>query len=228
MSRPDALATLNPRPLNPRLLALLFLALLAPLLQACEPEILRNTYFCGPDSLCPPELTCQVGSDETFSYSCALPQEAREFSCAVPSADEEPDDTAEEARDIGEVVCGAQYQFENWGCIDSGSDIDTFRFERPTDCTGSDPRAKLTLRFPIGTAPLTMKLLDASGQVLSTGTLCSSGDENGGIERVCIEQRNLPPGTYDVQVTMDPAANADCGGNCQFNRYQLVIASPVS
>ncbi len=192
----------------------------------CTPEIDRNTYFCGPDGFCPPNLSCQFGSAQTFSYNCVLPRETLDFSCPVPSADEEPDDTPAQAQDLGEIACGEQVQFANWGCIEDGDDVDTFRFVRPTSCNGGDPRAKATLRFPVGGSPLAIELVDDSGQVLSRGEICTSQD--GGTEQLCIDHRDLAPGTYDLRIKLDESANADCDGRCRFNRYQLVVASPVS
>lgn len=197
-------------------------------LAGCEPEISRNTYFCGPDALCPPNLACQFGDNESFSYNCVLPREAETFSCPVPSADREPDDEAGQGRDLGEIACGEQVQFENWGCIEDGEDVDRFRFTRPTDCVGSDPRAKLTLRFPLGAAPLSVEIVNDAGQVESTGVVCTSESDSTGTEQVCIDQRDIEVGTYDVRISIDAEANADCGGACRFNHYQLVVASPVS
>lgn len=204
------------------------IALLLVLSTGCKPEISRNTYFCGPDSLCPPNLSCQLGDNESFTYNCVLPREVDPFSCPTPTADQEPDDGAGQGRDLGDIACGEQVQFQNWGCIENGDDIDHFRFVRPTDCNGNDPRAKATLRFPLGAAPLTMELLDESGQVLASGELCTPEEDLSGTEQVCIDHRDLPTGTYDLRITLDEAGNADCDGACRFNHYQLVVASPVS
>ncbi|MCP4449259.1 MAG: hypothetical protein GY811_28595 [Myxococcales bacterium] len=195
-------------------------------LASCKPEISGNTYFCGPDSLCPPNLVCQLGGTESFTYSCVLPGEADSFACPVPSADQEPDDSPAQARDLGDIACGEQVQFQNWGCIEDGEDIDTFRFTRPTDCNAVAPRVKATLRFPLGAAPLALELRDESGEVLSTGETCTSEQDNSGTEQVCVDHPNSPIGTYTLHVVLDADGNADCDGNCRFNRYQLVIISP--
>lgn len=202
-----------------------FLALAAT---ACKPEISRNTYFCGPDSLCPPNLACQLGSQESFAYNCVLPRELEAFSCPVVTSDLEPDDEVATARVMGEINCGEQLVFDDWGCIADGSDVDHFQFTRPTDCTGSDPRVRLTLRYPLGAAPLSVELLDDAGQVLSLGALCTEEQDGTGTEQLCIDNRDLGTGTYSVRVQVDDAGNADCDGTCVFNRYQLIIASPVS
>ncbi len=206
--------------------ALSIVALLSSV--GCKPEIDGNTYYCGPDAFCPPHLSCQFGSSETFSYSCVLPPETSSFSCPIPSADQEPDDTPALARDLGEVPCGAQVQFENWGCIEDGDDVDTFRFVRPTSCNGANPRAKVSLRVPLGASPLKLELVDESDQVVAVGVICTASPDFGGTEQLCIDQQNLAPGTYHIRISLDESGNADCGGQCRFNRYQIVVASPVS
>jgi len=204
------------------------LALLSLALLGCEPEIARNTYFCGSDALCPPNLQCQFGDNEIFSYSCVLPQETEDFSCPIPSADQEPDDSLDTALALGEIACGEQVQFENWGCISDGDDIDMFQFVRPSECNGNDPRIRATLRFPVGTAPLSIELLDDAGAVLMSGERCTPSQDDSGTEQLCIEYRGGPIGTYDLRIKVDEQANADCNGTCRFNHYQLVIASPVT
>ncbi len=204
----------------------ILLSLVSLMLVQCKPDISRNTYFCGPDSLCPPNLACQVGDNESFTFNCVLPREVDAFTCPEFTADAEPDDNAEQARDMGDVGCGEQVQFQNWGCI-IDDDVDHFQFTRPSDCNGADPRAKATLRFPLGASPLAMELLNEAGEVLSTGEICTDQQDSTGTEQICVENRDLPPGTYRLRISLDDAANADCDGACRFNHYQLVIASPV-
>lgn len=206
----------------------LAISLVALALVSCKPEISRNTYFCGPDSLCPPNLACQLGDNESFAYNCVLPREVDAFSCPEFTADTEPDNEPEQARDMGEIGCGEQVQFQNWGCIADDSDVDHFLFVRPSECNGANPRAKATLRFPLGAAPLVMELLDESGQVLSTSEVCTGEQDSTGTEQVCIDNADVTPGTYRLRISLDEAANADCDGDCRFNHYLLVIASPVT
>lgn len=206
----------------------LLLPFLAVAAAGCEPDISRNTYFCGPDSLCPPNLACQLGSDESFAFNCVLPRELEVFSCPASTSDLEPDNDVATARVMGEIGCGDQLVFENWGCIADGSDVDHFQFTRPNDCAGSDPKVRLTIRYPLGAAPLSMALLDDAGQVLSVGALCTEDQDGTGTEQLCIDNRDVGTGTFSIRVQVDEEGNADCDGTCAFNRYQLIIASPVS
>tara|TARA_R110002096_G_scaffold299503_2_gene494011 strand:- start:84205 stop:84837 length:633 start_codon:yes stop_codon:yes gene_type:complete len=207
-------------------IALLIWAALA--LTSCKPEISSNTYFCGPDSLCPPGLACQLGDNGSFAYNCVSANEVRDFSCPSQTADVEPDDEAGQAREMGEIGCGEQLQFDDWGCIEDATDVDTFEFIRPTECNGSNPHTRVTLRAPLGAAPLGIELLDEAGQVLTTGELCTTQQDQTGTEQVCIENGDLAPGTYRLRIFVNDAANADCDGTCAFNHYQLVIASPLT
>jgi hypothetical protein len=64
--------------------------------------------------------------------------------------------------------------------------------------------------------------------VLATSELCTPEVDTTGTDLQCIEKAGLEPGEYRLRVSIDDAANADCGGQCRFNHYQLFVSSPIS
>lgn len=194
---------------------------------ACKPDITSTTYFCGPSGLCPPDLACQMGSLETFAYNCESPLSQEPFVCPEITVDREPDNSTSDAYELGTLQCGDQLTSSDWGCIPEGNDVDHFRVQTEGDCSGSNPRFKASLRFPIGSAPLLLELLDSEDAVITASVLCTSEIDTTGTESHCLEEPDLPPGEYWLRVTIDPAGNADCDGACRFNRYQIFASSPV-
>lgn len=197
-------------------------------LVACKPEITGDTYFCGPEALCPPNLACHFGDHESFAYNCVNQRSAEDFSCPEVTSDREPDDTQAEALELGVLSCGGQFALTNWGCVSAAGDVDHFELSREDVCVGSNPRFKASLRYPIGAAPLSLTLLNEAGEVLATGALCTQEADSSGTELRCIEESDLPVGDYTLRIELDSQGNADCDGACRFNHYRLFVSSPVS
>ena len=207
---------------------LLVVGIAAAALAACKPEITGNTYYCGPEARCPPNLSCQLGALDTFAFNCVIPRSSEPFRCPEVTLDREPDQASDDAYSLGLLPCGDQITSTNWGCIEDGFDVDHFAVLMEDVCVGSNPRFKASLRFPIGAAPLLLELLDESGEVLATSKLCTPEADTTGTDLQCLEEAGLPTGQYRLRVTIDDDANADCGGDCRFNHYQLFVSSPVS
>lgn len=200
-----------------RLLALAAVALAA----ACSPEIGNGTYFCGPERFCPPDMEC-----DDPSYTCESPRLAAPFSCPAGSNELEPDDSAEEATDEGAVTCGATLVGERVGCLEGEGDEDFLAFDVTGDCVGEAPHLEVTLRFPIAFVPLAIDLLDEEGRTVTPGEPCTPSGDRTGNDRVCIE-RALAPGRYFLRVRAAPDA-PDCGGNCHYNQYTMVVTYPLA
>lgn len=197
-------------------------------LASCKPEITGDTYYCGPEGLCPPNLSCQLGSLDTFAYNCVIPIAVEPFRCPQVTLDREPDEAEGDAHSLGTLPCGEQIASTNWGCIADGADLDHFSVTMQDVCVGSNPRFKASLRFPVGSAPLLLELLDSSGEVVATSELCTPDLDTTGTELQCIEKAGLATGEYRLRVSIDDDANADCDGACRFNHYQLFVSSPIS
>jgi hypothetical protein len=205
--------------------ALLALAMLGT---SCAPEITANTYYCGPEQLCPEGLQCHLGDLEHFSYSCEAPLLAEPFACPETTLDREPDETPADGYSLGVLSCGSQITSDEWGCIDKAQDVDHIRFSKEDLCAGNSPRFSATLRFPVGTAPLTIGFVNNEGTMLKQGVNCTDGEPDRGSEILFIDDTDLPVGEYWLRIQLDQNANADCDGSCSFNRYKLVIAAPLN
>ncbi len=210
----------------------------APLviIAACKPKITTDTYYCGPEELCPPGLSCHLGptrSDDgnqraSFAYSCVTSLAAGDFACSENTSDREPDDEPALGLDLMDLGCGSQVVQEDWGCIDSAGDLDHYQFHVADVCAGSNPRFEVNLSYPIGAAPVSVDLLDGTGETLASGEICTGAADEGGVEERCITMPELPIGDYVLRIRLDPDGNADCDGACAFNRYQLRLSTPIS
>jgi hypothetical protein len=189
-------------------------------LAACSPQIDKGTYYCGPERLCPPDLSCD---DPTFT--CDAPSLAERFSCPVDSEGFEPDDSPGDAQDAGKTSCGQPLLSEQLGCIDDAADLDHVSFEYDAECVGDDPHLEVVLRFPVAFVPLTLELLDDSGSVIETGVLCTPSGDHSGSDYLCLEARP-PAGHYVLRV--QAADGPDCDGDCHYNQYYLQVSSQLS
>lgn len=194
----------------------------ALLAAACTPEIGTGTYFCGPERLCPPDLECN-----DLTVTCEVPAETEPFACPAASNASEPDDDLDGARDLGSLACGDLAPLvDDPGCLPEAGDVDLYKFEYDDECTGADPHISVIVRFPIAHVPLTLELLDDSGQVIQEAELCTSTADRTGTDRVCLESR-LASGTYYLRVRAVDGA-PDCDGTCHYNRYLVALSLPLS
>lgn len=184
---------------------------------ACTPEIGPGTYFCGPERLCPPELSC----DDT-SYTCVAPTSVQPFACPMGFDDAEPDDDMANAQDLGELECGLPAIQNGASCVVDGDPADYYKFVYNQDCQGSNPHLQIRLRYPIALVPLQVELLDDSGSVLAAGEICTSPIDTSGRERLCIDIPPVTGTTYFVRVAR-PADAPNCDGDCDYNQYLLDI-----
>lgn len=193
---------------------------------ACSPNIASDTYFCGPDGLCPPGQTCNFGELPDISYSCSLSELTSPFRCSSLPTDMEPDNSPGEAGSLGQLRCDTRIEVPNFGCITTKDDVDHFLFSKTMICGGDNPNNEIRLYFPIGSAPLQLELLDPSLTPIETGEFCSSEvDIDSGQESRCISVPDLAVGDYTIRIALAPAANANCQGECEFNRYKIVLSA---
>jgi hypothetical protein len=200
----------------------LLAALVALPIAACTPDIGGGTYYCGPERLCPPHLVC----DEP-SFTCENPLLAKPFSCPEGSEDAEPDNSMDDAFALGTLRC-SEPLLDSWvGCIAEGDTVDYYLFEHANVCSGQDPHLDVRLRFPVALAPLKLELLDAQGEVVGTGEICTQPGDVTGTERHCLRLAPPPLGDYYIRVSLDPDG-PDCDGQCRYNRYTLSINFPLA
>jgi hypothetical protein len=192
-----------------------WVAAMAIALASCVPEINTGTYFCGPERLCPPELEC----DDT-SFTCVNPLLVDPFTCPEGANLFEPDDSPEDARDLGDLECDPGAVLSTAGCV-VGADADYYALAYPSGCGERSSRLTVTLRYPVATMPLTVELLDSQGEVIAVGGLCTPAVDYSGRDWLCIE---VEPSAQGYYVRVEGLTDApDCGGDCDHNSYELDI-----
>jgi hypothetical protein len=186
---------------------------------ACSPEIGAGTYYCGPERLCPPHLSC----DEP-TFTCESDIIAEPFACAEGSEAYEPDNDVASARELGNASCGTAVLGDYRGCLAAGDVADLYRFEVPSICSGEDPHLTFKLSYTIAFTPMVLELIDDQGNVVATAEPCEANST--GTDSVCLE---LDPqvGTVLVRVRLDDTA-PDCDGQCRYNHYWLDIQYPLA
>ncbi|RMH41685.1 MAG: hypothetical protein D6689_10350 [Deltaproteobacteria bacterium] len=178
---------------------------------ACEPEIGPGTYFCGPEMLCPPDLSC-----DPLTYTCERPAAVRPFACPEGTEADEPNEDADAATPLGRLACGGAGAVTN-GCIARSGDVDVYAFKLD-ECLAPGARLLVSARFPIAMAPLSVQVRDAAGEIVTTAQLCTPDPDFTGTERVCAE---LPKGPAAYTVSVQLAGGGDCAGACAYNLYEL-------
>jgi hypothetical protein len=185
---------------------------------ACSPEIANGVYLCGAEQDCPDGLACN-GADNT----CVIPTSVVPFACDPLAEVDEPDQDAAHAHAFGVQDCESVPIIVH-GCLAAGDADDWYTISSRPECSKAEITATLT--SPYAFEPLTIQVTDATGATkLGEGAAdCQDHkppDEVGEFA-FCIAQTVTPGTTYGVRVT--PTGEADCGGQCNFNRYELTIA----
>jgi hypothetical protein len=179
---------------------------------ACTPEIYYDTYSCGPNQACPEGQACN-GSDDI----CVMPGAEKAFACSTGTA-HEPDDTPAQAFALPALDCvSAPYVAD--GCLAAADTQDWYKFHTPTGCTAVEVDARMT--FPIAQESVSFELWDfGSMTMLATDGKCMiiapAGDQAS-----CIKFTVNTDADYGIVVK--PKGGGDCGGRCNFNRYQLTV-----
>jgi hypothetical protein len=187
----------------------------------CGPEIGNGTYFCGPERYCPPAQEC-----DDNKYTCDSPSRATRFACPVASQASEPDDTDDQAENVGRLQCGMSLVAGRQGCVSDAGDVDQIAFELAGTCLGDNPHLSISLRFPVALVPLHMELLDGAGAVVAEAELCTASGDVTGTDLLCI-RHSIPEGRYRLRIRSVSGA-PDCGGDCHHNQYTLDVAYPLA
>jgi hypothetical protein len=188
------------------------LAAFAVLLAACSPEIVSGAYSCGDQELCPPDLVCN-GPDNT----CVDPPVVQPFACD-PTTLHEPDDNAAQAFALPAMQCVSNLYRAN-GCLAAADLANWSKFATPSNCTSVSVHASIA--FPIAFQPLGLELWDIdANQMIAVDDACTSGVVASGDTQRCLAQHLDNSKNYGIVVI---PSGADCGGNCNFNRYNLTL-----
>jgi len=179
---------------------------------ACEPTITSGSYDCGTQELCPTGYVCS-GADHT----CVDPIVAEPFACD-PSELHEPDDAAAQAFALPTLGCISNTYIKT-GCLAAGDTANWSKFATPSNCTAVGVKASIA--FPIAFQPLGLQLWDlAANQMIATDDTCPSGVVAAGDTQRCLTQALESSKTYGIVVVPN---GPDCGGNCNFNRYNFTL-----
>jgi hypothetical protein len=181
-------------------------------LAACSPSIAPGAYLCGPEETCPEDYACN-GSDN----KCVIASTAVPFACDVHDL-HEPDDTADQGLVIPNLQCVSQPSVTN-GCLAAADAQNWVKFATPSACTAVAVHANVI--FPAAYEPLKLELWDLKANMALPSEVTCGAVGQGENGAMCISQTLQSDGSYGIKV--EPAGGDDCGGNCNFNRYQLTV-----
>lgn len=182
--------------------------LLCVSLAACAPDIVPDSYFCGPNASCPEGQVCN-GHD----HHCVSPSNAEQFACASPF---EPDNSAAEAHAIPQLDC-VSAPFIDDNCMDKGDAEDWIKLTAPAACAAVQVQSRVT--FPLAFQRLGFELWDLGTMTkLADDTECVTSGQ-GGEEIRCLTHVLVPGSSYGIKV--HPAGDGNCDGDCSYNTYSL-------
>lgn len=186
--------------------------LLVGLLTACAPDIVSDSYLCGPNKSCPEDQVCN-GADN----HCVLPSSAQPFSC-TPQVMTEPDDTSALAHAAPQLSCPSVPYVDN-NCMLENDAEDWVKFDAPATCT--TVAAEVRVSFPLAYERLGFELWDLGTMTkLADDIACTTSGE-AGEEIRCMTVTLVPGTTYGIKV--HPAGDGNCDGTCSYNRYKLSL-----
>lgn len=182
-------------------------------LAACAPDIVPGAYACGPQVACPKGLAC-----DGPTATCVLPSTAQVFACD-PQVEHEPDDTPAQALALPGLSCTSSPVVDD-GCLAAGDGQNWVSFTAPAACAGVALQS--TVSYPIAFEPIGLELWELGGMTqVATDQACTTPDVGTTSDERCLTATLVPGDSYGVKVM--PAGGGDCGGHCNFNRYELTV-----
>jgi hypothetical protein len=178
-------------------------------LGACSAEIAPDTYFCGPEALCPEGLTCN-GVDNI----CTVPSQAQAFDCDIP--DRTGDDAPAMGLPLGDLTCVSGVR-ELKQCLFDDDPGDWFQFDVPDNCNAVQIEARLT--FPIAFEPVGIELSTEGGAPVGVDTPCEVQNQEAGQAVRCF-QMTVANGSHHA-IGLVHSGIENCDGACAHNRYTL-------
>lgn len=186
-------------------------ALMLLALGACSADIAPDTYFCGPEELCPEGLACN-GPDNI----CTVPSQAQAFECDVP--DRTGDDEPSTGLPLSELTCVSGVR-ELRACLFEDDPGDWFQFDIPDNCIAVQIVARLT--FPIAFEPVAIQLSTEGSAPENVDAPCQVGNQDAGEDARCF-QRTVANGTHHA-IGLVHSGTQNCDGACAHNRYTLSL-----
>lgn len=189
------------------LLARLGLVVLA----ACSAEIAPDTYFCGPEQLCPEGLACN-GVDNI----CTNPSNAKPFECDIP--DRTGDDEPAMGLQIADLTCVSGVR-ELRACLFADDPGDWFQFEIPDNCNAVQIEARLS--FAVAFEPVSIQLSTEGGTPVTVDGPCENDFGDAGETARCFQMTVANGSRHAVGLVHSGVDN--CDGACAHNRYTLSL-----
>lgn len=186
-------------------------------LAACTADIAPDTYFCGPERLCPEGLTCNDADN-----ICTAPSNVEAFGCGkidgIPIPDMVGDDTPADGFDITNVnTCLVTRELR--ACLFADDPGDWVQFDLPAvSCSGTYTMTG-RVTFAIAFEPLAIQLSTDDGPPQTVDVECDKATDSGGQTQRCFEVQLAGGSHYAIGVVHGNTAN--CDGDCAHNRYVL-------
>jgi hypothetical protein len=184
---------------------------------ACTADIAPDTYFCGPERLCPEGLACNDADN-----ICTVPSAVESFGCGeiggVPIPDLVGDDTPGEGLDVTNVnTCTIMRELR--ACLFDEDPGDWFQFDLAAGSCGGDFTLVGKVTYAVAFEPMAIHLSTNEGTPEVIDVECEDPTEIGGQTQRCFEVPITGGAHYSVGVLHSDREN--CGGDCSHNRYIL-------
>lgn len=177
--------------------AVVFVVALAALVTGCAAEITGDSYYCGPEAACPPDLACDGETNQ-----CVPPASATTFTCT-------------EGPPIATATCGID-SLQTTGCVLAPDGHDRITLATSTGCT---VQVAVSIAYPVAFMPLDVTVRDQDAVVVASAPC---GGVHNGVEGACATFAGAPDKTYTIDVAAAAGAPT-CGGACGFNRFAMTV-----
>ena len=183
---------------------------------ACSAEIAPDTYFCGPERLCPEGLACN-----NLDNVCTVPTGVQAFDCVdqlgMTIPDRNDDDTPTSGFDVtNEGSCLQNRELR--ACLFENDPGDWFQFDLADSC-GTSVKMTGRLTFAVAFEPVAVHLSVEDGTPMPIDVECDQTSSAAGQTQRCFEMALTGNTHYAVGMVHSEVDN--CDGECRHNRYVL-------
>jgi hypothetical protein len=190
---------------------------------ACTADIAPDTYYCGPERLCPDGLACSDADN-----ICVAESAVQEFGCGVlpgenpndppiPVSDPTGDDTPTQGLDVSNAGgCFATREFR--ACLFDDDPGDWFQFDLPANC-GTSVKVSGRLTFAVAFEHVGIQVAIDGNTPETVDVECDQTSNVAGQTQRCFEMSLTSDSHYAVGLVH--SGILDCDGTCAHNRYLL-------
>jgi hypothetical protein len=190
-------------------------AILMPLMFACTAQIAPDTYYCGPERLCPEGLACNDADN-----ICTVPSAVGAFGCGeiagVPIQDRPNDDVPADGLDVTNLnSCSLSRELR--ACLFENDPADWVQFDLAASCGATTLTGRVT--YAVAFEPVAIQFAIDDGAPMLVDVECESTSDGAGQTQRCFEVPLAAPAHYAIGVVHSGREN--CDGTCSHNRYLL-------